>query len=154
MHLQAAIVVARMNEQVWSFVNKPSNLAKWDRSVAQVILTSSEPFGVGSTFDTIAPVTKARAQKVGVRTSYCITEYVPHSQMHIRNTSSRLFTFAEWIMTTEAVSDGVRILCQFEGILRLQYSFLLPVFLLLYKRAFRRDLAYLKQAIEQNEHAG
>lgn len=154
MHFQAAIVVARTNEQVWSFFNEPSNLVKWDRSVAQVILTSAEPFGVGSTFDTIAPVTKARARQEGFRTSYCITEYVPHSQMHLRNTSSQLFSFAEWIMTTEAVSDGVRILSQFEGTLRLRYSFLLPVFLLLYQAAFRRDLTYLKQAIEQNEHAG
>lgn len=154
MHFQAAIVVARTNEQVWSFFNEPSNLVKWDRSVAQVMLTSAEPFGVGSTFDTIAPVTKARARQEGFRTSYCITKYVPNSQMHMRNTSSRLFSFAEWIMTTEAVSDGVRILSQFEGTLRLRYSFLLPVFLLLYQAAFRRDLTYLKQAIEQNEHAG
>jgi hypothetical protein len=152
-HLQAAIVVASTNEQVWSFFNELSNLAKWDRSVAQVIPTSSESFGVGSTFDTIAPVSKARARQEGMRTSYRITEYVPHYQMHIRNTSSRLFTFAEWIMTSEAISDGVRITCQFECTWRLRYSFLLPLFLLLYKGAFRRDLTYLKQAIEQSQHA-
>src|SRR5215831_17356760 len=97
MHLQAAIVVARTNEQVWRFFTEPSNLAKWDRSVAQVILTSSEPFGVGSTFDTIAPVPTSRSRNEGMRMSYRITEYVPRCQTHIRLTNSRIFTFAEWI---------------------------------------------------------
>jgi hypothetical protein len=73
--------------------------------------------------------------------------------VHIRNTSSRQFAFAEWIMTTETVSDGVRITCEFVGTWRPRYSVLLPVFLLLYKSAFRRDLSYLKQAIEQGEQA-
>jgi hypothetical protein len=54
-------------------------------------------------------------------------------------------------MSTENVAEGVRITCQLEGTLRLRYSFLLPVFLLTYKEAFRRDLTCLKQAIEQQE---
>ena len=153
MHLQAAIVVAQTNEQVWRFFTEPSNLAKWDRSVAQVIPTSSEPFGVGSTFDTIAPAPRSRSRKEGMRMSYRITEYVPNHQMNIRLSHSRMFKYAEWVMTTEDVSEGVRITCQLEGTLRLRYSFLLPVFLLTYKGAFRRDLTSLKQAIEQNERA-
>lgn len=151
MHLQAAIVVARTNEQVWSFFNEPSNLVKWDRSVAQVMLTSSEPFGVGSTFDTIAPVPKAHARKAGVRTSYRITEYVPNHRVNMRLTNSPMFTYAEWIMITDDVAEGVRITCQLDCTLRLRYSLLLLVLLLTYQGAFRRDLTYLKQAIEQNE---
>ena len=151
MHLQASIVVARTNEQAWRFFSEPSNLAKWDRSVAQVILTSSEPFGVGSTFDTIAPIPKSRSRKEGMRTSYRITEYVPNCRMHIRLTNSRMFTFAEWIMATETIPEGVRITCHLDGTLSLRYSFLLPILLLTYRGAFRRDLTYLKQAIEQNE---
>lgn len=151
MHLQAAIVVARTNEQVWSFFTDPSNLAKWDRSVAQVILTSSEPFGVGSTFDTIAPVPKSRSRQEGVRMSYRITQYVPNRQMHIRLTNSRMFNYAEWIMATETIAAGVRITCHLECSLNLRYSFLLPILLLTYRGAFRRDLTSLKQAIEQNE---
>jgi hypothetical protein len=153
MHLQAAIVVAQTNDQVWRFFTVPSNLAKWDRSVTQVIPTSSEPLGVGSTFDTIAPVPTSRSRKAGLRMSYRITEYVPNHQVNIQLTHSSMFTSAQWIMTTEDVSEGVRITCQLEGILRLRYSFLLPVFLLTYKGAFRRDLTSLKQAIEQNERA-
>ena len=151
MHLHAAIVVARTNEQVWRFFSEASNLAKWDRSVAQVIPTSSEPFGVGSTFDTIAPVPKSRSRKEGLRMSYRIMEYVPNRQVNIRLTNSHLLTFAEWIMATEACAKGVRITCRLECALSLQYCFLLPVLLLTYRGAFRRDLTYLKQAIEQNE---
>lgn len=151
MHLQAAIIVARTNEQVWRFFSDPSNLVKWDRSVAQVIPTSSEPFGVGSTFDTIAPVPKSRSRKEGLRMSYRITEYVPNRQMNIRLTNSHMFTFAEWIMGTETSAEGVRITCHLDCTLSLRYSFLLPVLLLTYQGAFRKDLTYLKQAIEQNE---
>ena len=150
MHLQAAIVVGQTNDQVWRFFSDASNLARWDRSVAQVIPTSSEPFGVGSTFDTIAPVRKSRSPKGGLRMSYRITEYVPNQQKNILLTDSPLFKYAEWVMTTEYVSEGVRITCQLDCTLRLRYSFLLPVLLLTYKGAFRRDLTYLKQAIEQN----
>jgi ligand-binding SRPBCC domain-containing protein len=60
--LQSEIVVERTNEQVWRFFSDPANLARWDRSVARVVVTSREPFGVGSTFDTIAPGNR-RAKK-------------------------------------------------------------------------------------------
>src|SRR5258708_4999482 len=43
---------------------------------------------------------------------------------------------------------NVRITCDLDCTVRLQYSFLVPVLLLTYKDAFRRDLTYLKQAIE------
>jgi Polyketide cyclase / dehydrase and lipid transport len=149
MQLQAAIVVAQTNQQVWRFFAEPSNLAKWDRSVAQVIPTSPEPFGVGSTFDTIAPESPSRPRKEGMRMSYRITEYVPNRQMKIRLTNSPMFTFAEWMMATEPLSEGVRITCQLDGTLSLRYSLLLPILLLTYRGAFRRDLTALKQAIEQ-----
>lgn len=151
MHLQASIVVTQTNEQVWRFFEQPSSLAKWDRSVAQVIPTSSEPFGVGSTFDTVAPVLNSRSRQEGMRMSYRITEYVPKRQMHIRLTHSRMFKYAEWIMATETIAAGVRITCHLECSLNLRYSFFLPILLLTYREAFRRDLTYLKQAIEQNE---
>lgn len=153
MHLQAATVVNRTNEQVWRFFSQLSNLAKWDRSVAQVIATSPEPFGVGSTFDTIAPVRKPRAGKEGLRMSYRVTEYMPNRQYKAMLVHSPMFNCAEWTMTTEEVPEGVRITCQVDLSVRLRYSFLIPVLLLTYQDAFRRDLAYLKQAIEQDHAA-
>jgi polyketide cyclase/dehydrase/lipid transport protein len=150
MHLQAAITVNRTNDQVWQFFSVPSNLAKWDRSVAHVVLTSAEPFGVGSTFDTIAPVRRSSARKEGLRMSYRVTRWVPNHQFKALLTHSPMFTYAEWAMTTEDVSDGVQITCDLDCSVHLQYSFLVPVLLLTYKGAFRRDLTCLKHAIEQN----
>ncbi|MGZ3676768.1 MAG: SRPBCC family protein [Ktedonobacterales bacterium] len=150
MHLQAAIVVNRTNDQVWRFFSHAPNLAKWDRSVAQVILTSSEPFGVGSTFDTIAPMRKSSARKGGLRMSYRVTEWVPNHRFRTLLTDSPMFKYAEWAMTTDDIPDGVRITCDLDCSVRLQYSFLVPILLLTYKDAFRRDLTYLKQAIEQS----
>jgi Polyketide cyclase / dehydrase and lipid transport len=147
--LQSEIVVERTNEQVWRFFSDPANLARWDRSVARVVVTSREPFGVGSTFDTIAPARKSSRQE-GLRMSYRFTEYVPNRQVKILLTDSPMFTHAEWIITTDPVSEGVRITCQLEYRLRHTYSFLLPVLLLTYRAAFRRDLTYLKQAIESD----
>jgi Polyketide cyclase / dehydrase and lipid transport len=150
MHLRATIAVGRTNNQVWTFFRDASNLARWDRSVAQVIPTSPEPFGVGSTFDTIAPVRRSRSPKQGLRMSYRITEYVPNQHMTTLLTNSSMFTFAEWTMTTDPIAEGVRITCQLDCLMKPQYSFLALVLLLTYKRAFRRDLTCLKQAIEQN----
>jgi hypothetical protein len=73
--------------------------------------------------------------------------------MNMQLTNSSMFKYAEWIMTTEDISEGVRITCQLDGTLRFQYSFLLPILLLTYKGAFRRDLTYLKQAIKRDAMA-
>lgn len=150
MHVQASIVVAQTNEQVWSFFSDLSNLAKWDRSVAQVVPTSPEPLGVGSTFETMAPVPTSGSRKEGLRMSYCITEYRPNRQVVARLTHSRMFTCAEWIMATEPLATGVRITCHLQYSVNLRYSFLLPMLLLTSRGALRRDLTYLKQAIEQD----
>lgn len=151
MHLQGAIVVNESNERVWRFFREISNLAKWDRSVARVVPTSAGPYGVGSTFDTIAPARSARAGKEGLRMSYRVTEYVPNRRGAVRLTQSRMFTSAEWIMSTEDVSDGVRVTCELECSVSPRYGFLVPILLLTYRRAFRRDLMCLKQAIEQDD---
>lgn len=151
MHLQGAIVVNQTNDQVWRFFSQLSNLAKWDRSVAQVLATSSGPTAVGSTFDTIAPVPEGRAGKEGLRMSYRVTEYVPNHQVKTLLTYSPMFKDAEWTVTTDDVPGGVRITCRVDLSVRLRYSFLLPVLLVSYKGAFRRDLASLRQAIEQDE---
>jgi hypothetical protein len=147
MRLQAAIVVDRTNEEVWRFFSDPDNLTRWDRSVAHVVVTSAEPFGVGSTFDTIAPARQS-SDKEGMRMSYRITEYAPSRREKILLIESPMFAYAEWDIITDPVREGVRITCQLEFRLRLAYSFLLPILLLTYRAAFRRDLTFLKQAIE------
>lgn len=150
MHLQATIVVEQTNEQVWSFFSDLSNLARWDRSVARVGWTSRAPSGVGSTFETIAPVRNSHSHTEGMRMSYRITAYVPNRMYSCQLVTSPLFAFAQWTMSTEALAEGVQITCQFDGTLRFRYSFLLPILLLTSQGAFRRDLNALKQAIERD----
>lgn len=154
MHLKGSIVVNQTNDQVWRFFSQPSSLAKWDRSVERVIVTSADPLGVGSTFDTIAPSRTVRADKEGLRMSYRVTEYVPNHQYKALLMHSPMFKYAEWTMTTDDVPEGVRITCQVDLSVRLQYSVLLPILLLSHNGAFRRDLASLKQAIERGSESG
>src|SRR5262245_38381716 len=66
MRFSRDVVVARSVADVAAFVDQPSNLARWDRSVARVEPTSPGATAVGFTFDTIAPS--------GMRMSYRIAE--------------------------------------------------------------------------------
>jgi len=54
MRLPSHIVIDCAPEQVWAFLGKPANVAKWDRGVARVEQTASVPRGVGLEFQTIA----------------------------------------------------------------------------------------------------
>lgn len=55
MRFESDIVVERSLSDVASFFDEPTNLARWDRSVARVEPTSAGGAAVGFTFDTIAP---------------------------------------------------------------------------------------------------
>jgi hypothetical protein len=47
MHLESSIVIRRPPEQVWSFLANVANIPKWDRGVAGIQRTTSEPMGLG-----------------------------------------------------------------------------------------------------------
>ena len=68
MHLEKYIDVTQGVELVSEFFFNPSSLAKWDKSVKEVVLTPTNPSptGIGATFDTIAPS--------GLRMSYRVHE--------------------------------------------------------------------------------
>jgi hypothetical protein len=142
MHLESSVVVSQALERVWAFFVDPANLPRWDRSVATVIPTSPSTVGAGATFDTIAPS--------GMRMSYRVTDLVPRQRAEIRLVNSNMFKEALWTFIFEPLAEGVRINCQVDFTPRLRYSFLTPVLLLTYKDAFRRDLTYLKQALEND----
>ena len=143
MHLESSMGVRQTVERVWAFFVDPANLPKWDRSVATVIVPSPNNVGVGSTFDTLAPS--------GMRMSYRVTEFVPKQRISIRLVNSNMFKEALWTFKFEPIAGAVRIICRVDLIPRLRYSFLIPVLLLTYKAAFRRDLTYLKQALEHGQ---
>lgn len=146
MHFTSDVVVERSQHQVAAFLAEPANLAKWDRSVARVVPTSQGTTAVGFTFDTIAPS--------GLRSSYRITEHVPQKRTSIALEGSRMFNEAVWRMTYEAVPIGTRIQCDVDFTLRPRYWFLIIPLLLTQRSALRRDLTFLKDAIEAHESSG
>jgi hypothetical protein len=66
--------VSQPVDAVWAFSTDPMAQKKWDRSVADVEVTSQSPFGAGSTFKTIGP---ARGGRSGIVTCYRVTEFEP-----------------------------------------------------------------------------
>jgi polyketide cyclase/dehydrase/lipid transport protein len=153
MRLQSWILVGRAIDHIWAFFVDLPNLATWDRSVAQVIVTSSEPLGVGSTFETIAPSPRSDPQRAGARLSYRITEVVPQQRFSVLLVDSPMFKRAVWTFVLEPVADGARITCLLDFALRPRYSWLLPILLVTSRGALRRDLTALKQALEQRASA-
>ena len=143
MQFTSEVVVERSQRQVAAFFAEPSNLAKWDRSVARVVPTSEGTTAVGFTFDTIAPS--------GLRMSYRITEHAPEERTSIALESSPMFREAVWKMTYETIPIGTRIRCAVNFTLRRRYWLLIIPLLLTQRSALRRDLTLLKDAIEANE---
>ena len=144
MHFTSDVIVERSQRQVDAFFAEPGNLAKWDRSVARVIPTSEGATAVGFTFDTIAPS--------GMRMSYRITEHVPGEHTSIALERSPMFRAALWCLSYERVPSGTRIRCDVTFTLRPRYSLLIVPLLLTQRRALRRDLTFLKAAIEADEN--
>ena len=144
LHFESDIVVERSSRDVAEFFDEPSNLAKWDRSVARVEPTSTGHTAVGFTFDTIAPT--------GLRMSYRITEHEPERQSTIELVSSRMFRTAVWRMRYDPVPGGTRITCAVDFTLRPLYFFLVVPLVMTQRRALARDLSYLKAAIESQPY--
>jgi len=140
MRFTSEVTVACSLAEVAAFLDDPSNLARWDRSVARVEPTSSGTSAVGFTFDTVAPS--------GMRMSYEITEHEPLRHTRIELRGSRMFRRAVWRMQYDAVPVGSRIICQVDFQLRGLYLALIVPLVLLQRSALRRDLQCLKQALE------
>jgi|SRR6185312_998750 len=143
MQLTSTIVVSQNIDQVTQFFYTPSSLAKWDRSVAEMIPTSSVSTDSDEiTFDTVSPS--------GMRMSYKIIEFGSDKRsVKVLLTKSKMFKEAIWHFQFAPVSEGTLITCHVYFALKLWYLFLYPV-LYLNKRALLRDLTFLKIAINEN----
>ena len=152
MHLESSIVIRRQPEQVWSFLANVANIPKWDRGVAGIQRTTSEPMGVGSEFDTVAdPAAQGDAQARG-RMSYRIADVDPDQhrctvQLTSRDGNARFFKTAAWTFRAVAAPGGTLLTCSVDFMLRLRYLILAPVFYVM-KGAIHADLRRLKQVIE------
>jgi len=140
MHLQSKILVEQNIKQVTDFFYEPSNLAKWDRSVAETIPTSTAENLIGSTFDTIAPS--------GMRMNYEVIEMSSERSVKIKLNNSKMFKTAIWHFEFEPVEERTLITCHVDFTTRLKYILLYPV-LYFTKSALLRDLNFLKDALDK-----
>src|SRR5262245_13685559 len=141
MHLQSKILVDQNIEQVTNFFFEPSSLAKWDKSVAEMIPTSSGENAVRSTFDTIAPS--------GMRMNYEVIELNDDKSVKIQLNNSKMFKTAVWHFQFEPVENKTMVICHVYFTTRLKYVILYPV-LFLNRSALFRDLKFFKDALEKN----
>jgi hypothetical protein len=141
MHLQSKILVEQNIEQVTKFFYEPSSLAKWDKSVAEMIPVSSSGQPVGSTFDTIAPS--------GLKMNYEIIEFDSGKNVKIKLNNSKMFKTAIWHFQFDPVGERSEITCNVLVTPRFRYIFLYPL-LFFNKSALLRDLKFLKIALDEN----
>ena len=145
MHFHSEIIIDRAPETVGAWLDDASNLPRWDRSVAQVIPTSSGQAAIGFTFDTIAPN--------GLRMSYRITDHVPLHHTTIALVGSPMFRVAIWRMRYDRVGAATRVACDVSLALRPRYLLLGIPLRLAQRSALARDLRQLKAAIEGDSAA-
>ena len=141
--MQSHIIVNRTTDEVADFFEEPSNLAKWDRSVAKVEVTTPGPIRVGGTFDTYSPS--------GMKMSYRLIEYERAARYKIILTESKMFKYACWDTMLSAVPEGTLITMSIDLKMKLLYLFLIPV-LYLNRGAILNDMGYLKKALENNKN--
>ncbi len=141
MHLQSKILVEQNIEQVTAFFYEPSSLAKWDRSVAEMIPTSSAENAVGSTFDTIAPS--------GMKMNYEIIEFNSGRSVKIQLNNSKIFRKAIWHFEFEPIGKKTQVTCHVYFTTMLKYAIMYPV-LYLNKRALFRDLSFFKEVLNED----
>jgi Polyketide cyclase / dehydrase and lipid transport len=144
MHLRSKLQVDYTVDQVTSFFYHPSSLAKWDKSVAQMIPGSTSETVTGSTFDTIAPS--------GMKMNYEIIEFDSERSVKIKLNDSKMFKKAVWHFQFDPIGAGTEITCHVYFTTRLLYIFLYPV-LYFNRSALLRDLGFLKTALEENYKA-
>ncbi len=111
-----------------------------------VELTSTLPVGINYTFTTIGPT---KGKRPGLRSDYKITEFIPGKHATISLINSRTFEQGDWSFTVrELPSGGTEITCAITFKPWPRYWFV-GLILLFNKRAIRRDLDYLRQALEE-----
>jgi hypothetical protein len=143
--LKVSITVPYSKEQLWELFNDPFFVVKWDRSVQEVIPTSTGPIGVGYTLVTIAP--KRPGQDEGLRMSYRIIEHQPYHAAILLEQSD-MFHNAKWIVDIDDSPQGSLITQTMEADVRLKYFYLATI-LLLNRQALVTDMEYLRAAIDK-----
>jgi hypothetical protein len=137
--------VAHCPDDVWAFSVDPMAQKKWDRSVADVEITSPPPFGLGSTFSTIGP---ARRGRPGIITSYQVTEFEPITHATVAVVDSPTLRRAVWDFTFTPDGHGTHVEWNIELVPRPQYV-PLGLVLRLNRAQLVRDTRWFRQALDE-----
>jgi len=153
MHIESTIVIRRKADEVRRFLTDPSNLPKWDRSVAAVEWRNdSNPRGVGFEFTTVGHPGSGPDDG---RMSYCVVAADPEgrdtrAKLTSRTGNARFIRKAEWRQIIEEAPEGSHVTMSTEFRLRLRYLWLGLVLGLIGKGALQRDLLNLKSVLENS----
>lgn len=139
MHLKSSIQVKQPIEKVLQFFYEPDSLAKWDRSVAEMIPVGNDSTKEGATFQTIAPS--------GMKMDYEVIEMNNDRDVKILLKNSKMFKKAIWQFQFDPAVKGTNVICHVYFSLRPLYYFLYPV-LFFNKNALLRDLNFFRNALD------
>lgn len=140
MHLESSIVVKESLGDVIDFFYHPESLARWDRSVAEMIPKPQATSHSAATFDTIAPS--------GLKMTYEVIEMDPTGRsVKILLTKSKMFKKAVWHFEFDPAPHGTKITCHIFFTLKLLHYCLYPV-LFFNKNALLRDLTFFQIALD------
>ena len=145
MRINVTFHVAQDPSDVWAFSVDPMAQKKWDRSVADVEVTSPPPFGLGSTFRTIGP---ARRGRPGLVTSYQVTEFEPIAHATVAVVNSPTLRRAVWDFRFTPDGYGTLVEWAIELIPKRRYFFL-GLVLRLNRAQLIRDARWFRQALDQ-----
>ena len=150
MHLESTVLIHRKAEEVWRFLTGPFNLLKWDRGVAAVEVNEDTPPGVGFEFTTVGhpgagPERGRRSYRV---TAVDAEAMDSRAELTSQTGNARLVSSAEWYQHVEDAPEGSRVTMSAEFRLRSCHFWLAPLLYLFGKRAHDKDLAHLKNVLE------
>jgi hypothetical protein len=142
-HVERDIAIPQ--SQVWAYASDPMTQADWDRSVAQVVLTSAGLVQVGTTFDTIGP-RRSGGRRPGITTSYRITEFEPERHATVRVTNSRTLRLAVWSFNFEPTVAGTHVAWDIDMVPRRRYAWV-ALLLQANRRQLVRDMKWFEVAL-------
>ena len=97
LNLSSSIVVPQAPHEVWSFLSRPENSPRWDRSVATVEALDDVPLGVGWGGRTTAPS--------GMQQEFRMTRWEPERLFAFDLLESALFREAVLTFTVDPVEN-------------------------------------------------